>query len=205
MTPDPDVARHIEAFNVAHNLQQAAHQTVISYLLIEPPRPAVEAARRSRGWAKHTCKVVQTVSDYEAAISDMMSRGLLWEIDDNKRSLISEYLDATPALGPIDGMPEIGTLQMSIHLASLLDELWSGIDCERPGVIWACDWQSDKVDRIYSPTRKGCLDFLRDGLADDGEFSREIQQLSGPHPCGPWRCQWWRKYESGHVLEIRYV
>ena len=205
MTRDPAVARHIDAFNLNHKLQDAAHQTVISYLLMEPPRPADEAARRSRGWAKDTCKIVQSLSDYESAISDMMDRDLLWIIDDNRLSLISDYLDATPALGPTDGMPGMGTLQISIRFANLLDELWAGIDCGRPGVIWSRDWQSDKLHLVYSPTRTGCLDFLRDELADDDDDTLKIEHLCGPGPCGPWRCQWWRRYELGYVLKVRYV
>src|SRR5262245_35489487 len=134
MTPDPDFARHIDAFNVAHKLQDSAHRTVVSYLLVEPPRPAREAARRSRGWANDTCGVVQNECEYESAILDMMDRDLLWQIDDRNQSLISNYLDATPALGPTEGMPEIGTLQISIRFANLLEELWAGINCERPGV-----------------------------------------------------------------------
>ena len=76
MTPDPDVTRQLDAFYVAHNLQDAAHRTVINYLLIESPRPAVEGAQRSRGWAKLTCKTVLPRSDYEGAITDMIERDL---------------------------------------------------------------------------------------------------------------------------------
>ena len=204
MPNDPDVARQLDAFYVAHALEGTAHQTVIDYLLIEPPRLVIEGARRSRGWAKATCGNSLPLSEYEAAISDMMDRDLAWKIDPDKLSLIADFLTATPALGPTDGMPELGTLQISIHFANLLDQLWANVDSERPSVYWARDWQSDNLHLIYSPTRKGCIDFLRDELADD-EPSSDIERLSGPNPCGPWRCQWWRRYGSGHVLEVRYV
>lgn len=204
MTNDLDVAHQLDAFHVAHGLQSPAHQTVISHLFIEPPRPAVEGARRSRGWAKLTSGHALPVADYEAAISDMMDRDLVWEIDTDKLSRIADYLNATPALGPTDGMPQLGTLQISIGFANLLDEFWANIDSERHSVYWARDWQTDKLHLIYSTTRKGCFDFLRDELADD-EPPSEMEHLAGPNPCGPWRCQWWRKYDSGHVLEVRYV
>ena len=126
-------------------------------------------------------------------------------MDADKQSLIADYLRTTPALGPTDGMPELGTLQISLRFANLLDELWADIDCERPGVIWSSDWISEKLHLIYSPNRKGCLDFLRDELVEDEEYPIDIEHISGPNPCGPWRCQWWQKYESGHVLEVRYA
>jgi hypothetical protein len=204
MTHSPDAAQKIEAFNAAHGLQGAAHQTVISYLFIEPPRPIIEGAESSRGWAKLTCKQVYAVSEYQAAISDMLDRDLLWEIDETKLKLISDHLNAAPARGPTEGMPEIGTLQISIRFANMLDELWASITTERPGAIWSRDWQTDKLSLIYSPTRKGCFDFLRDELADE-DYSTDIEWLSGPQACGPWRCYWWRKYESGYVLEVHYA
>lgn len=204
MTPDPDLARHFDAFHATHNLD-TAHRTVLSYLDFEGARPVVEAARRSRAWAKETSKTVQAVSDYESAISDMIARDLVWEIDATKQSLISDYLDAAPALGPTEGIPDIGTLQFSIRFANLLDEFWAGIDCERSGLICCVDWQTEKLHFIYSPTRKGCLDFLRDGLSSDDDDTARIEHVSGPKPCGPWRCQWWLRYESGYVLEVHYL
>jgi hypothetical protein len=205
MKPNPDVKRQLDAFHVNHKLQDEAHRTVISYLLMESPCPPAEGARRSRGWAKLTCRTALPLSNYEAAITDMIERGLAWEIDTEKQSLIADYLRATPALGPTDGMPELGTLQISIRFANLLDEFWANIVDERPGVVWARDWQSNKRHLIYSPARLGCFDFLRMELGDDEETSIDIEQLSGPNPCGPWRCQWWRKYESGYVLEVTYA
>lgn len=49
MTRDPDVARHIDAFNLNHKLQDAAHQTVISYLLIELYAPTARWWTQSSG------------------------------------------------------------------------------------------------------------------------------------------------------------
>jgi len=204
MTSDSELARHFESFNTAHRLQDSAHQTVISYLLIEPPRPATEAARRCRGWAKDTCQTVQAVSDYESAISDMMSRDLVWKIDNVKQSLIADYLAADPSLGPTNGLPEIGTLQISIRFAKLLDEFWAITGRERPGILWSRDWQTDKMHTIYSPTRQHSFDFLRDELADNGD-AQKIESVAGPKPCGPWRCHWWHKYNSGFSLEVRYL
>lgn len=204
MTRDPNFALDFDAFYASHNLD-TAHRTVLSYLHFEPPRPAGEAARRSRRWAKHTCRTAQAVSDYESAISDMIARDLLWEIDATRQSLISDYLDAAPALGPTEGIPAIGTLQISIRFANLLDEFWAGIECERPGVRYCRDWETDRLHFVYSPTREGCLDFLRDELSDEYDDTVNIEQVSGPKPCGPWRCQWWRKHESGYVLEVHYL
>ncbi|MBX3419215.1 MAG: hypothetical protein KF851_16535 [Pirellulaceae bacterium] len=204
MIPDPEVARQIEAFYIAHNLHSSAHRTVLNYLLTEPPRPTVEGAERSRSWAKLTYKTAQPLSNYAAAIADLSERDLVWNIDAIKLGLISGYLKSDPALGPTEGMPEIGTLQISIRFADLLIRHWASIDCQLPGVLWSRDWQSEKRQLIYSPTRKGCFDFLRDELVDD-EHQVEIEHLSGPNPGGPWRCRWWRKYETGYVLELRYV
>lgn len=202
MTRDPDLVRHLDAFRATHKLD-TAHQTVLSYLHLEPPRPAADAALNARSWAKLTRKTVQTVSDYESAISDMRSRDLLWEIDAAKRSLITDNLNADAALGPTEGIPALGTLQFSIRFADLLDDFWKGIDCECPGVVWSRDWQSEKRHLIYSPTRAQCLEFLHDELSDDD--IAKIEHLSGPQACGPWRAKWWRKYESGYVLEVRYL
>ncbi len=77
MTLDPNVARHIDAFNLNHKLQNAAHRTLLTYLLIEPPRPADEASQRSRGWAKESGKDVLSVSEYElvpSTVSQMASQ-----------------------------------------------------------------------------------------------------------------------------------
>lgn len=204
MTRNAGLARQLNAFYVALKLQSPAHQTVISHLLIEPPRPAVEGARRARAWAKQTLKPVLTVSDYESAISDMLDRDLIWQIDPGKLSHIADHISASPALGPTEGLPECGTLQISVRFAHLLDDFWARFDCERPGVICARDWQSDKLHLIYSPTHDGCIEFLREELPVDDDYPSGIEKLSGPDPCGAWRCQWWRKYDSGYVLEVCY-
>lgn len=205
MALNSDVARHLDAFNITHNIRDLAHQTVISHLLIEPPRLASEGAARSRSWAKLTCKPVLSVSDYQAAMSDMIARDLIGVIDENKQAAISDYLAAAPAIGSVDGMPNIGTLQISTRFAKLLDELWASFGCSRPGVVWSRDWPSGKSASVYSPTRKGCFDFLRMELDVDEENPTEIESLSGPTTCGPWRCKWWHRFESGFVLDVRYV
>src|SRR5262245_56121190 len=112
MTSDFKLNRQRHAFNVTHSLQNEAHQIVISHLLIEPPRLAVEGAQRASEWAKLTCKTVLPASAYQAAISDMIARDLVWEIDAAKQSLINDYLDADSALGPMEGIPDVGTLQI---------------------------------------------------------------------------------------------
>ena len=205
MPLDSDLARQLDVFNLTHKLQEVAHQTMLSYLFIEPPRAAVEAAQRSLDWAKLTRKPVQSVADYEFAISDMIDRDLIWVIDANKQSLIADYLDADPALGPTDGIPDLDTLQITIRFANLLDDLWANLDCERPGVIWSRDCQSDHLHLIYSSTRKQCLEFLREELSADDDDAVHIEHVSGPKPCGPWRCNWWHNYKSGYVLEVHYL
>lgn len=204
MTRNAGLARQLNAFYVAHQLQSPAHQTVISHVLMEPPRPAVEGAQRARAWARQTQKPVLTVSDYESVISDMLDREIVWEIDPGKLSQIADHIGASPALGPTEGLPVCGTLQFSVRFANLFDEFWAGLDYERPGVIWARDWQSDEMNLIYSPTHDGCIEFLREELPVDDEYPSGIKKLSGPDPCGAWRCQWWRKYNSGYVLEVCY-
>jgi hypothetical protein len=209
MTLDPEVRRQLDEFHVTYGLNGPAHRTVLNYLHFEPPRPAVEAASRSRSWAKLTCKPVLPMADYQAAIDDLIARDLLWEIDAERQASIAAFLAASPALGPIDGIPEVATLEKSVRLAKLQDDFWSNVDAERPGAHWSRDWQTDKRHLIYSPTHHGCFSFLREELAVDDELldanpPTDLQWLSGPVPCGPWRCQWWRKYESGFVLEVHY-
>ncbi len=205
MTLDSDLPRQLEIFNVHHNVQNTAHRTVLSYLHIEPPRPATEAARRSRGWAKDSCKEVQSVSDYQSAIADMIARDLLWEIDATKQSLIRDYLNSAPALGPTDGIPTLGTLQISIRFANLLDEFWANVDGERPEVLWSRDWQSDKLHLVYSPTRNGCLDFLRDELTDDEDYPIKIERLSGPNLVDREALPCVKSLEMGFVLDVHFL
>jgi hypothetical protein len=209
MTLDPEIRRQLETFHVTYDLNDSAHRTVLECLEFEPPRPAVEAASRSRSWAKLTSRPMLPMADYQAAIDDLISRDLLWEIDADRQASIADYLAASPALGPTDRLPDVGTLEISVHLANLMDDFWSNVDAERPGVTWSRDWQTDKRHLIYSPTHKGCFNFLREELTVDDELldanpPTDLQWLSGPSPCGPWRCQWWRKYESGFVLEVHY-
>ncbi len=198
---DSDYLRQLGAFRAAHNLE-SAHWIVLSYLLVEPPRPAVKAASNARNWAKATCEPIQTVPEYQEAILDMIDRDLVWEIDARKQSLISEYLDADPAHGPTSGLPEAGTLQISIRMAQLLDDFWAGVKRQRSTVLCSSDWQTDRLQIVYGLTRQHCWNYLRDELCNGVD---EIEYVAGPNPCGPWRCDWWHKNETGFVLEMKYV
>lgn len=88
-TDDSDYFRQLNTFRAAHDLE-SEHWTVLSYLLVEPPRPAVNAASNARNWAKVTCDPIQTVPEYQAAIVDMIDRDLVWEIDTRNQSLIND-------------------------------------------------------------------------------------------------------------------
>jgi hypothetical protein len=209
MTLDPEVRRQLEEFRVTHGLNGPAHRTVLDYLHFEPPRPAIEGAGRSRSWAKLTCKTVLPTADYQAAIDDLIARDLLWEIDADRQASIADYLAASPALGPTDRLPDLATLQISVRLAELQDDFWSNAVEDRPGVDWSRECQTDKRHLVYSPTHRGCFSFLREELMVDEELldsnpPTDLEWLSGPVPCGPWRFQWWRKYDSGFVLEVQY-
>ncbi len=198
---DADYLRQLGAFRAAHNLE-FAHCTILSYLLVEPPRPAVKAASNARNWAKLTCEPIQTVPEYQAAILDLIDRDLVWEIDARKQSLISAYLDADPAHGPTSGLPAAETLQISIRMAKLLDDFWAGVKRQRPAALCSSNWQTDRLQIIYGLTRQHCWNYLRDELCNR---IKEIEYVAGPNPCGPWRCDWWHKNETGFVLEMKYV
>ena len=111
-------------------------------------------------------------------------------------------MDADPAHGPTSGLPEAGTLQISIRMAQLLDDFWAGVKRERSTVLCSSDWQTDRLQFVYGQTRQHCWNYLRDELCNGTD---EIECVAGPKPCGPWRCYWWHKNETGFVLEMKYL
>ena len=186
------------AFNERHRLG-TAHQTVLSYLHFEGARPYDEAASRSRGWASHTGKPIQATKEYRDAISDMESRNLLWNIDKEKLSAIRDFISDPKAIGPIEIMPPIRTLQFSVNLVTMLDEYWAKSEIERSGCIYSPHYLPDGSINVYSLKHENCLNFIH----DSGMLSPTAKQQSWhPEPCGAWRDQWWCFYERGFVLAI---
>ena len=176
-----------------------AHETLLSYLHFEGARPATEAPSRARSWAGRTCRPKQRVDEYESAIDDMLNRDLLWVIDESKRFAIEQYIAVPSAIGPIDNLPPVDTLQFSVRLANLMDEFWAAANSPRPACISSPHYLPDDSINIYSDSADNCIQFVSEsGMIDDNFAGRTWT----PVPCGPWRDEWWRLYESGFVLAV---
>lgn len=176
-----------------------AHQTVLSYLHFEGARPYDEAPSRSRSWAYHTCRPIQTTREYRDAILDMESRDLLWNIDEDKLSAIRKFVSDPVAIGPIELMPPIGTLQFSIRLVMMIDDHWAELKSKRSACICSPHYLPDNSINVYSTERENCLCFVH----ESGMFTKTAEKRSWlPKPCGAWRDHWWQLYDHGFVLAI---
>jgi hypothetical protein len=148
-----------------------------------------------------TTKYVFSIDDYAAAIAALIHLDLVTEISVDKLQNIIDYLKADPAIGPINGTPAIGTFQFSVRYVRLLQTYLqyhgNGFD-----ETWIYEMFSDERQVVYGTTRRNCLEFLRDQLSPKDDDWKTILQIRGPFPCGPWRSDWWSKYESGHTIEL---
>ena len=176
-----------------------AHQTLLSYLHFEGARPAKEAPARARSWAGYTGRPVQGLNEYEFAIDDMLARDLLWIVDSEKQTEIDQFVSNPKAIGPIDIMPPIGTLQYSVRLANLFDKFWGASNCSRPTCVNSPQYLTDNSINVYSVSAEDCLQFIHEsGMIEAHSLGRNWT----PTSCGPWRDQWWRFYDSGFILKV---
>ena len=181
-----------------------AQQTILHHLCYEPPRLAIHAAENARLWAGYTRFPVLELDDYKDALADLVDREFVVSIDHDAQSEIQEYMDSDPAHGSTHAMPSLGTLQYTIRYARLLDGFTRNNQYDY-GPTWSIEWQSDKHEFVYGTSRQECFNYLRDELSDDSDESDEIERVSGPVHCGPWRTKWWFKYSDGYILEVFYV
>ena len=176
-----------------------AHETLLSYLYFEGTRPASEAPVRAQSWAGNTCRTKQGIEEYQFAIDDLLNRDLFWVIDESKQSAIEQHIHAPAAIGPIDIMPAVDTLQFSVRLAVLMDEFWADASSDRPASVYSPHYLTDDSIDIYSNSPENCIQFVNEsGMVRDDSIGRAW----APKRCGPWRDQWWRLYQSGFVLNV---
>ena len=178
---------------------ETAHRTILSYLHFEGARPYDEAPTRSRSWAYHTCKPIQTIREYRDAILDMEARDLLWNIDEGKLTAIRKFISDPVAIGPIEILPPIGTLQFSVRLVMMIDDHWAELKSEQPVCICSPHYLPDNSINVYATELENCLYFVHEsGILTPSAKKRSWR----PKPCGAWRDEWWRLYDHGFVLAI---
>jgi hypothetical protein len=147
----------------------------------------------SRHWRAYG-KSTQPSSVYDAAIASLIAAGRLQVIDESAIHRISAYLKCQPAIGPLDGLPSIGSLDFTIQGL----QLWNQMLELRYG--------KQEANRLYwniaargASYPNGTCEIFAYSVSSLCEFAEaiEAQLVSSPIAIGPWRCQWWHLIPSG--------
>ncbi len=136
-----------------------------------------------------------TEESLSEALIGCFAKGWLQVVGESFLIEITNELRAGHFLGPICGMPETGTVDFTPFGA----ELWQKL-CHR--------WNSQRVPFAYTDTvhAKSAQYFRTLALAEEAaERTRgdeHVVCVSGPIPIGPWRVEWWRRFEEGYRIDI---
>jgi hypothetical protein len=135
--------------------------------------------------------------DWSGSLESLLEKGILRDADGDFLRFIRDYLKEHPAIGPIDPLPELGQIDLTLEGASL----WAAFENEFCGYgndpPRPCAWRWDRTPTrldIYGTTRNWALRFLR-----DCENFKEVCVIRAgrPTPVGAFHGRWWRSYQSG--------
>ncbi len=134
--------------------------------------------------------VTLTDDEMRAGLDACLAKGLLRVVDEAAVAEIVAELKAGGVLGPIYGLPYPGLIDYTPAGAELWNEgrvrdQYASTDVVRTRL--------SRYFRSEAAARKG----MEDVLDPDTEVT-----VSGPHPVGPWRAQWWRRFPEGFRIDI---
>ena len=137
-----------------------------------------------------------TEADCQDALASCLAKGWLRIIDLSTLVEIVRELERDGVFGPVFGLPAIGAVEFTwtgVRLwQQLLLEMRDGTDgtpfwCSRTGA-----GKRELYCRNLDTAKRESASLLR----------RQENTVSEPEPIGPWRVQWWRRYEQGFRFSI---
>ncbi len=139
-------------------------------------------------------------AEVEVALAALLHRKLVQVIDDAARDHIVAMLDADPAIGPIDGLPDIGSVQFTAAGVTLSHDIARERDRLRNHPKW---FTGVLAAPVYDGNRCTIYSVY---LCQAVKFAQELEsyQMSMPEPIGPWRCHWYEKYPCGFRVECEF-
>jgi hypothetical protein len=132
-----------------------------------------------------------------AALPGCFAKGWFRIVGEVSHREIAVTLRRDGVLGPVFGLPPVGQVDFTPQGAALwqrlVDEWWEGKD--RSG--YHCSMTRQGKRALFCRNLAGAVR-ERDRL----RHPRTSAAVSQPRPIGPWRVQWWRRYEQGYRLDI---
>jgi hypothetical protein len=172
---------------------QASLFGAINYGLTLPPehlpaRAASESYRIGGSFTEAACR---------AALAGCLHAGQLQIVDDAALARIADELREGGFLGPVYGLPAVGGVDFTHAGASLWHRLCARCfrDDRRPPFAFT-DVVHERTAR-YFRTKAAALKAAEQVGAED-----EVVAVTGPVPIGPWRAQWWRRFNAGYRVDV---
>ena len=136
-----------------------------------------------------------SAANTEAALADCLADGRLQVVTQHARDAIVAELAAGGVLGPIYGLPGVGRVDFA----------------PRGAAIWRAGCRRFPPFAFTDVVRRKTAHYFRSraaALADIEAWWSEVENVtvSEPVPIGPWRAQWWRRFDEGFrvVVEERH-
>lgn len=134
--------------------------------------------------------------DCRRALADAIAKGWLQILDEPALNRLAAELRDQGSLGPIyGGLPDAGSVDFTPTGAKLWFAYWTTRHPNWP--------PSPYIEVVYEKT----VYFHRTAAAASAKLKQlndddAVATIRGPVPIGPWRAQWWRRFDSGYRTEV---
>lgn len=168
---------------------------------------AVAEDSRSEGVDESGLKSLR--NEARRAINNLMERGLIWVIDDEKIDAIVAHLNEHPSYGPLEGLPNRRFVDFTMTGGATWERLQQLMKfpmkmaynfstfTDYTMTVKCCNENRDELLRFVE------LESHVEGA--DGYAPRQVLYRDGPREIGAWRSRWWQKCSpKGFVFEGCY-
>ncbi len=136
-----------------------------------------------------------TEGECRTAWNACLEKGWLQIIDESALAQIVADIQTNQLLGPIYGLPPMGTVDFTLTGAALSMRIFRGDDRSRSSFAYT-DVVHEKSSRFFRSKTNAVAEI--DSVRTDDDFAT----VSEPIPIGPWRAQWWRRFPAGYRIDI---
>lgn len=135
-----------------------------------------------------------TTEEFKEALDSCIDKGWLQIIDAASLKKITEEINREQLLGPVYGLPAVGT----VDFTSTGADLWLNRNTNEHRRSFAyTDVVHKRISRYYRDK-----DLAQSDVAETTALANPRRSVSGPIAIGPWRAQWWRRYNEGFRVDI---
>jgi hypothetical protein len=157
---------------------------------VPPAELPVFASRESGSLAvsEEECRV---------ALNSCLARGWFQVIDQRALEEMVTDLRARNVLGPIYGLPVIGSVDFTLAGARVREQFIQPAKRARSSPAFVYTDVVHSQEAHYFATRETAL-----AAMEEYRGSHSVTSLTGPNRIGPWRAQWWRRFPDGFRLDV---